>query len=133
MTRRGWLYVGTVVIVVAQCMLWLILAIGSWFTRALLIDPSSAQAADNGRFAIALFVVLSLSVIAVVAFLLRPFGWGGIVLATVEAGSVVFSVVAAVLRADPVWLLLVGMSAATALVLVLLLRRTGALRSSVTF
>ena len=132
MTRREWLYVGTVVIAVAQCMLWLFLAIGSWFMRAWVIPPSSAEVADNTRFALALLVVLSLSVIAVVAFLLRPLGWGGIVLAAVEAGSVVFSVFAAVSRADPVWLLIVGSSAATAVVLVFLLRRTGALRSSTT-
>jgi hypothetical protein len=83
---RRWLLVGTVVLAVAQCALWLFSASVMWSLRNL--GFPAYQAEHNARFALALFVVAAINALAVIAFLGRRRERGWLVLAAVQLGNI---------------------------------------------
>src|SRR5207248_11565901 len=70
-----------VVLELAQCVWWIIAGSVMWSLRGLVYEPSSPQIAYNTRFAAALFALGGINVLAFIGFLVRPAGWGALVLA----------------------------------------------------
>lgn len=119
-----WLRLVTVVVALAQCGWWTLSAWLLWNFRGLMLEPSSPQIADNARFAVTVLVVAAVNIAALIGFVIRPFRWGGLLLAAVMLGNIAFSVWASVYRDNIAWLVLSGAPAAVTLVVVLLLRST---------
>jgi len=122
---RRWLRLATVVLAIAQCGWWTLGGWAMWSFRGFMLEPSSPQIADNARFAVALFAVAAINIVALIGFFVRPRSWGELVLAAVLLGNIAFSAWASVSRDNAYWLLLGGAPAGVTLVLLLLLRSTG--------
>ena len=75
MTRPQLLRLGIVVLAVVQCLVWLVAGSIVWSFRDLMVGTGSPDAADNARFAIAIFAGAAINGIALVPFLLRPRRW----------------------------------------------------------
>lgn len=123
------LLAGVIVLAVAQCLLWLLDAVLSWEFRGLLLDSASAQVAYNARFAIAVGAGAAINLIGLAFFLLRRQGPGVLVLTAVQVGNVLFSIYAAI-SVSAAWLLLGAAPAVATFVLLVLMRRMDAARSS---
>jgi hypothetical protein len=117
---RRWLLVGIVVLAAAQCGFWLIGAWSAWSVGSWL---SSLQ------FAIALSIGAGLNVLALLAFLIRRWEWGRVLLPAVQVGNVLFALVASA-TVSPAWLLLGAAPAVATLLLILLRRKANATRSA---
>ena len=126
MTRRRWLQVGIVGLAAAQVFFWLFFATVAWGLLDLFSDPSSAEAVGSKHFALALYGVLSLNVIAVVAFLLRTRRWAWMALGAVQVGNVLFASFATVTKGSVAWSVLAAAPAVVTLVLMCQLVRTQA-------
>jgi hypothetical protein len=124
--RRGrrWQRLVIVVLEFAQCGWWIFSGWVMWSIRGLMLEPSSPQIAYNTRFAVALLALAGINVLALIGFLVRPVGLGGLVLAASLLLNLVFSLWASVYGDNVGWLLLGGLPAAATLVLMILLRRS---------
>jgi hypothetical protein len=111
--RRRWLFVGIIVLAIAQCFDWISGAAIAWSASGWLVDP---------RFALGLWVGAGINLLGLVAFLFRRLRWGTPALAAVQLGNIIFSLAAAVL-VSPVWLLFGTAPAAITLVLILVLQK----------
>ena len=120
--RDRWLLIGTIVVAIAQCGWWILGGWVLWDVRGLMLQPDSPYIAVNARFALAVLVVAAINVFGLVAFLLRPAGWGGLLLIAVLLGNIGFSAGMWVYKNDIGWFLLGAVPATMTLVLLLLQR-----------
>jgi hypothetical protein len=124
MTRaKRWVYPLTVVVAVGQCGWWLFLGYVGWMSSGLMAEPGDPQIAINQRFWSPVLAMADIDAFAVIAFLLRPVGWGGLVLGAAVVASIGLSLWASVHQSDYGWLAIGGVPAAATLVMLLLLRR----------
>ena len=123
---------GIVGLAVAQVLFWLLFAIVAWGLRNWLIDPSSAEAVGNTHFALALFAVSGLNVIAVAASLLGTRRWAWMTLGAVQLGNVLFALFATVTKGSLAWSVLAAAPALVTLVLMRQLVRTEKTRPGAT-
>ena len=103
-TGPRWLLTGIVVAAVVECFIWFFAASILWSTRDLLVGPDSSQAADNAHMAVAAYAATGINVITLLAFLVRPRGWGWWLLAGIQAGDLVVSLVAGLWLSATWWL-----------------------------
>ncbi len=81
-SRLAWL--GIVVLVAAQCVVWVVAGSILWSFRDLMVGAGSPQATENARFAVASFSVGAINALALLLFMLRPHGWGWSLLFAVQ-------------------------------------------------
>ena len=105
MTRPQLLRLGIVVLVVVQCLDWLVAGSIVWSFRDLMVGTGSPEAADNARFAIAIFAGAAINGIALVPFLLRQRGWGWFLLIAVQIADVVVTLADSLLISEWWWLI----------------------------
>ena len=117
---------GIVGLAVVQVLFWSFFAIVAWGLRNWLVDPLSAEAVGNTHFALALFTLAALNVIAVAASLLVTRRWAWMVLGAVQLGNVLFAVFATVTKGSLAWSVLAAAPAVVTLVLMRQLVRTEA-------
>lgn len=107
MTRAQLLRLGIVALVVVQCLVWVVAVSIVWSFRDLMVGTGSHEAADNARFAIAIFAGAAINGIALVPFLLQQRGWGWVLLIAVQIADVVVTVAEALLISEWWWLITV--------------------------
>jgi hypothetical protein len=128
--RRRLLLAGTLVLLVAECLLFVYLVVVGWIFRELMLDPGSPEVAVRIRTVFANGVWLVLNLIGLGSYIFRRKGFGRSVILFVLAFDILNSLYAAVrfnLESDSTtaveWFVLT-LIPATALVLVLMQRPT---------
>lgn len=129
MARRRLLVAGTIVLVVAECLLFVLLVTAGWAFRDLMLPPGDPEIALRTRTVFANAAWLAVNLIGLVGYVYRKQGFGRSVVLIVLAFDILNSLFAAVgfiLASDTStavqWFLLTVIPAA-ALVLVLLQRQ----------
>lgn len=80
-----WLLGGVVVLVVTQCLIWVVAGSIWWSFRGLMAGgPASPHGADDAHFAIAVFIAAAVNGAALVPFLLLRRRWGVILLIVIQ-------------------------------------------------
>jgi hypothetical protein len=127
--RRRLLITGVIVLLVAECLLFVYLATVGWALRGLMLPPSDPEIAVRTRTVFANAAWLAVNLIGLLGYVYRKQGFGRSVILIVLAFDILNSLFAAVgfiLRSDSStavqWFLLAVIPAA-ALVLVLVQRR----------
>ena len=110
MTRHRVLWLAIVVPVASQCVYWVVASVFAWAFRGFMVDPGSPVAARRTLLAIVVLAATSVNVIALALFLLKPVGWGWILLAAVQIGDLLLSL-AWVFAIGPDWWLPTALSA----------------------
>jgi hypothetical protein len=126
MTSRRWLLAAVSATVAAQIVIWLVAGSITWTYRDLMVGTGSKEAADNTRFAIAIFVGAGVNGAAFLAFLFRQRGWGWLLLMAVQIADVAIALAGGALI-NPWWWLM-SLVGAVAVLLLFLLRRAPAPR-----
>jgi hypothetical protein len=94
--RKGWLLVaGTIVLVIAECLLFVYLVTGGWSFRALILPPGDPEIAVRTRTVYANGAWLALNLIGLVGYVSRRKGFGRSVILIVLAFDIMNSVFAA--------------------------------------
>lgn len=119
------LLIGIVVLVVVQCLVWLVAGSIVWSLRDLMVGGGSPEAAHNARFAISIFAAAAINGIALMAFLLRQRGWGWLMLIVIQSVDVL-TTLAGTLLISTSWGLITVVAALTIAVLYLFQRSTAA-------
>jgi hypothetical protein len=121
LTRRRWLFAGTITLAAALTAFWLFDAVIGWSVCCgWLIRPG---------FVIALSTGAALNVFGLLAFAIRGRSWGMPTLGAVQVGNILFALAAA-LVVSPAWLLFDAAPALVILILVVLLKRFEPQRSA---
>ena len=107
MTRLRLRRLGIIVLVIVQCLVWLVAASVAWSFRDLMVGAGSPEAANNARFAIAYVGGAAINGIALVPFLLRRRGWGWLLLMAVQITDVVVTMAEGLLISGWWWLITV--------------------------
>ena len=123
--RPRLLLIGIVVLVVVQCLVWLVAGSIVWSLRGLMVGAESPEAADNARFAIAIFAAAATNGIALLSFLLRQRGWGWLLLIVIQSADVL-ATLAGTLLISAWWGLITVVAALTIAVLYLFQRSNAA-------
>ena len=92
-SRRS-LWLGVLVLGLAQFLVWLAAGSIVWSFRNLMVGPGSSGAANNTRFAVAIFGAAVVNGFALLIFLRQSRGWGWLILLAVQIGDLVFSLAA---------------------------------------
>ncbi len=110
MTRHRLLWLTILVVVASQCVYWVVASVFAWAFRGFMVDPGSPVSARRTLLAIVVLAATSVNVIALALFLLKPVGWGWILLAAVQIGDLLLSL-AWVFAIGPDWWLPTALSA----------------------
>ena len=125
MKHTRFLLYGIVVLVVVQCLVWLVAGSIVWSLRGLMIGSASPEAEANARFAICIFAAAAINVIALVYFLLRQRRSGWFVLVVTKSADVLTTLAMALL-VSAWWGLITADAGVTITVLYLFRRSTTA-------
>jgi hypothetical protein len=125
MTSRRWLLAAVSATVAAQIVIWLVAGSITWTFRDLMVGTGSKEAADNTRFAIAIFGGAGVNGAAFLAFLFRQRGWGWLLLMAAQIADVAIALAGGALISP--WWWLISLVGAVAALLLFLLRRATAL------
>lgn len=92
-----WPFYASVAVLGCECMACFFAGYSEWGDRGSMVDINSAEAAEQARFAIELYAIGALNLLASIAFLLRRSGWGWWLVLGMQVGIFVLALIGGVL------------------------------------
>ena len=112
----GWPFYVSVAVLGFECMACFFAGSIEWGARGVMVGIDSAEAAEQTRFAIELYAIGALNLVASIAFLLRRSGWGWWLVLGMQVGVFVLALIEGVLT-DLGWFYFSSLPVLTLLVL----------------
>ena len=118
-----WPFYAPVAVLGCECMACFFAGSIEWGERGVIVGIDSAEAAEQARFAVELYAIGALNLLAAIAFLLRRSGWSWWLVLGVQVGVFVLALIEGVLT-DLGWFYFSSLPLLTSFLLVLIRLRS---------
>lgn len=118
-----WPFYAPVAVLGCECMACFFAGSVEWGERGVIVGIDSAEAAEQARFAVELYAIGALNLLASIAFLLRRSGWSWWLVLGVQVGVFVLALIEGVLT-DLGWFYFSSLPLLTSFLLVLIRLRS---------